>query len=56
MDTYNEQLSDAERAAIEAALDTLKDELAEHGIKLNMSDPSAHAAEALAKYIVESRK
>lgn len=53
MDTYDNKLTDAERAAVESALDTLKDELPPRS--LCMSDGAARAAEALAVYIVESR-
>lgn len=56
MATYNDQLTDEERAAIECALDEFKTCCVDIGVKLDMSDPSARAAEALAKYIVESRE
>jgi hypothetical protein len=54
MRTYEEQLTDAERAAVEAALDTLKDELP--ACSLDMSDHAARAAEAMAVYIVASKQ
>ena len=55
METYNEKLSDAERACIENALDMLKLDCAFHGVKLANDDRAARAAEALAVYIVDSK-
>lgn len=56
MDTYNDKLTDDERAAIESSLDLLNLNFkAIHGINMDGSDPAARAAEALAVYIVASR-
>jgi hypothetical protein len=56
MTTY-ETLSEAERNAIEVALDCLRDVVSvEAGVKLDNADHAARAAEALAVYIVESKK
>jgi hypothetical protein len=55
MQTYNEKLNDAERAAIECALDELKTACVDAGVRLDMSDHAARAAESLAVYIVASK-
>lgn len=56
MKTY-ESLTEAERDAIEAALDKLKDEVLDNcGFSLSNDDRAARAAEALARYIQESKE
>ena len=54
MKTY-ESLSETERAAVECALDELKTCCIDAGFTLANDDRAARAAEALARYIVESR-
>ena len=54
METY-ESLTDAERAAVEYALDELKTCGIDAGFRLANDDRAGRAAEALARYIVESR-
>lgn len=56
MTTYNEQLTDAERAAVESALDELKTCAVDIGIRLRNDDHACRAAESLAVYIVASRE
>lgn len=56
MKTY-EALSDAEKEAIEAALDKLKDEVLDNcGFSLMNDDRAARAAEALAVYVQASKE
>lgn len=55
MEKYD-SLSQKEKNAVEAALDTLTDETNYLGIRLNKGDHAARAAEALAIYIIKSKE
>jgi hypothetical protein len=56
MNTYWNKLNGDERQAVEWALNELRDTMQMHGVKLDNGDHAARAAEALAVYIVESRR
>jgi hypothetical protein len=55
MQTYLNELTDAEREAVEFALDIFRDACAELTIKLAGDDRAGNAAEALAVYLHASR-